>query len=293
MLSQLLKLYPDAILNPTPSQLKQESHFIFSLDNQIIALPNDSLSEQEKNLLTLFNHHQSRQPISFQGNQTWYQFLLGKTTQLPTKKINLRFIYLQIKSHESDSQISLWMTTLQEAFPPAHTWFQADEDLFCLVINNHNLDTSLIKSIEGLCQSLDSDFDTRTKFVVGLLHPLNHDLPIYFREEFTYVQSHINHLTSLATAFSSLLLQYQEVFTREGLVLLNPLKDLLSQHTEYRVVIEGLFDTYGNLSQTADKLYIHRNTLSYRIQKFYKETGFDLHYLPDLVICFLSLARYK
>lgn len=41
--------------------------------------------------------------------------------------------------------------------------------------------------------------------------------------------------------------------------------------------LEGFFECHGNLSQTANRLHIHRNTLSYRLDRIAAITRLDLN----------------
>lgn len=54
-----------------------------------------------------------------------------------------------------------------------------------------------------------------------------------------------------------------------------------NMNTEMSITIEELFKNNLNLTDTAAKLYIHRNTLLYRLDKIYKSTGFDLKKFED------------
>ena len=47
--------------------------------------------------------------------------------------------------------------------------------------------------------------------------------------------------------------------------------------------IETFFDNSLNLSETARKLYIHRNTLVYRLEKVQRAIGLDLRNFDDAV----------
>ena len=47
--------------------------------------------------------------------------------------------------------------------------------------------------------------------------------------------------------------------------------------------IETFFDNSLNLSETARKLYIHRNTLVYRLEKVQRTIGLDLRNFDDAV----------
>ena len=41
------------------------------------------------------------------------------------------------------------------------------------------------------------------------------------------------------------------------------------------IIIE-LWKNFGNISSAAKQLFMHRNTLQYRIEKFDEQTGFNL-----------------
>jgi carbohydrate diacid regulator len=49
----------------------------------------------------------------------------------------------------------------------------------------------------------------------------------------------------------------------------------------------------GNVSQTAEKLFIHRNTLQYRFRKIKEITGFDIYHIDDLVQLRLAVLQYR
>lgn len=57
--------------------------------------------------------------------------------------------------------------------------------------------------------------------------------------------------------------------------------------------INTLFDNGLNLAETARSLYVHRNTLVYRIEKFSKESGLDLRNFDDAVRCRLGMLITK
>lgn len=62
---------------------------------------------------------------------------------------------------------------------------------------------------------------------------------------------------------------------------------------EVELTIEEMFKNNLNLTDTSARLYIHRNTLLYRIDKIYKLTGFDLRKFEDSMIFKLAWLMYK
>lgn len=48
------------------------------------------------------------------------------------------------------------------------------------------------------------------------------------------------------------------------------------EHSDLMLTVDAFFENGMNISETARKLYMHRNTLIYRLNKIQKNTGFDL-----------------
>lgn len=79
-------------------------------------------------------------------------------------------------------------------------------------------------------------------------------------------------------------------------------KQLLGQIGDYSTVLsdkemlmtlETFFQMDCNVSETAKKLYIHRNTLLYRLDKIKQETGADVRSFGDAAIVKLTMLLYK
>lgn len=63
--------------------------------------------------------------------------------------------------------------------------------------------------------------------------------------------------------------------------------------SETILTLEHFFELNCNVSETAKQLYIHRNTLLYRLDKFKQETGFDVRLFSDAVLVKIALVLYK
>ncbi|MFD2671018.1 PucR family transcriptional regulator [Marinicrinis sediminis] len=62
---------------------------------------------------------------------------------------------------------------------------------------------------------------------------------------------------------------------------------------ETALTLEQFFQLDCNVSETAKKLYIHRNTLIYRLDKFKQETGLDVRKFHDAVLVKIAMLLYK
>lgn len=63
--------------------------------------------------------------------------------------------------------------------------------------------------------------------------------------------------------------------------------------TEMYLLLEQFFELDCNVSETAKSLYVHRNTLLYRLDKFKQETGLDVRNFNDAVLVQVALLLYK
>jgi sugar diacid utilization regulator len=62
---------------------------------------------------------------------------------------------------------------------------------------------------------------------------------------------------------------------------------------ETLTTLEHFFELDCNVSETAKRLYIHRNTLLYRLDKFKQETGLDVRRFHHAVLVKTALLLYK
>lgn len=63
--------------------------------------------------------------------------------------------------------------------------------------------------------------------------------------------------------------------------------------SEMITTLEHFFQLDCNVSETAKKLYIHRNTLLYRLDKFKQETGLDVRTFNHAVLVKIAMLLYK
>ena len=80
-----------------------------------------------------------------------------------------------------------------------------------------------------------------------------------------------------------------EMFLRE-VFKKNPI-DALDQETLF--TINKFFENNLNVSETARKLFVHRNTLVYRLEKIKKLTGLDLREFDDAITFKFALMVKK
>ena len=57
--------------------------------------------------------------------------------------------------------------------------------------------------------------------------------------------------------------------------------------------LQVYFEQNGSVAETAQKLFVHRNTLQYRFRQIKDLTGFDIHRVDDMVQLRLAVLQYQ
>ncbi len=151
----------------------------------------------------------------------------------------------------------------------------------------------------GIQEALSKELGVRTVIGVGTIVGHVRDLARAYKEAqvaievgkvFDTEKSIINYenlgigrlIYQLPTTLCEMFLQ--EVFKK------NPI-DSLDQETLY--TINKFFENNLNVSETARKLFVHRNTLVYRLEKIKKLTGLDLREFDDAITFKVALMVKK
>ncbi len=162
---------------------------------------------------------------------------------------------------------------------------QINDSSFAIVVQA--IPSPLEDTIEEILELLKFDLDINLNFLIGNKHTYDKETPSYFESEVDYLAiafDRINYITelyiqkTLKTAIKPEKL-YPQAF------------NLIENNPETKEMIQKLWETSTNIAQCASKLYLHRNTLIYRMDKFEKETQLDLKNQNDLLISYLLTLR--
>ena len=132
-------------------------------------------------------------------------------------------------------------------------------------------------------QLLQDDLGTKLYFYSGMTH--HNDSEISFEQEINLISS-LNH----KELYSSLYSQYVKAsLIRNGINnnLFSTVSSILNSDIETINLVKKLWHTQGNISQSASELYVHRNTLIYRIDRMKEMYFLDLKDPSVLLIAYL------
>ncbi|MGA9175489.1 MAG: helix-turn-helix domain-containing protein [Thermoactinomyces sp.] len=152
---------------------------------------------------------------------------------------------------------------------------------------------SLEKAAEDLCEVIASEAGT---WIRVLVHP-----PINHAHEAAHMWSELKRASNLSRIYyperqvmATWKLELEKLITqlddRAVSSFLQSFPSLaLLKEPEIEKTLKTLFEFDLNISETARHLYIHRNTLLYRLDRIKQETGYDVRSFADAVLVKIML----
>lgn len=273
---QLLAIYPDATVQPVPVQ-KPNMVCLSLASGKYLCINKNKLAERELALLELM-----LQPApATNANDDWSDYLLKATTQAPSVTATcFQLIHFTVRFTDDRHQHSAWLAAGRELFEDViHAAFVTDTTGYFLLATPFSRANQA--DLRGQLAMLDDDFYTSTHILIGSVHADATPLPaVYALERDLFPADPQNTITTVSEKLLPALVRQHQAELR---TLTNP--QMADDDTQQLIV--ALYETQGNVRQAAKQLFLHRNTLLYRIEKFERSSGFDLKNMADLVYCYL------
>ena len=138
--------------------------------------------------------------------------------------------------------------------------------------------------LSAMLTVFDNDFYSKTNIFIGNIWSVPSELYYEFKIE---QQLFASNSTDLIVSTSNSLLRFLVHSNADLAYYLKNLGSTVNTDKDIGKIIDKLFNNQGNVKKTADQLFMHRNTLSYKLKKFYEQTGFELKNMDDLLCCYV------
>jgi len=277
---ELLDWFPDGKILDQP--VDKEGYLSLPLSNyQWLLLEEASLSEREKQLVALLTKQE--QTISL---NPWYSYLIEGKGQAPQNFKKLQLVYCHL-SYFQQENLTSWLEMMGTLFPNCQTVLQVGAQDYIFVLQQDKY-TSVRSILMDTLEAVEYDFGVRLSIMLGQVwsqtgYQALSDLIKAERDLFKnwWRQGHQGFHT-----FSQLYLWSMG----ERIVDLRVIKEYLHQMTvdqdQIQEIILSLWENSAVLTKTAQQLYLHRNSLQYKIDKWEELTGLQLKELTDLTLCY-------
>jgi hypothetical protein len=254
----------------SPFSGKTDGNYVFNFDNQLYEIPIHTMTQSEYELLRIFS---GPIDLSHNYNIVWLDYLTGKTDVAPAVLPMHRLLFLQF---DKDFTVPTILRSVFEALLGKDIiLLSLHPQLFVIIecINSDEL-LNLAHYHDPLMVDLEVHFRI---FVSDVIHDITttkerfnwyvHLLPSIW----TYTPKHVLTQQELLVPYVTQHLAYQEkeIFISSILKSATSQPDLL--HT-----IKKLIEYEGNITLASKKMYMHRNTLQNRLEKFQQITQKDI-----------------
>lgn len=297
MFNQLSQIYPQAIicskLNPDPNYFwlkdpKEETY---------MGIPIIDLTEEEMKLLsTLFPlDGQHDLPASPSIIDEWRKFLLLNGPLPSSNASYVRLIYYSIPKFLGDFQFAEWQEVVRSLF---------SEEVLLIPFHKHRgviLEESMEMSITEVdlysaIEAFESDFFIKIHFYIGEYHPLNENLKLLFQLEQELLDLAIatfpeERIFTMEKIFAVYL--YKNIPSNQRNTLFSNITKVFEGDPELSKTIQTYIENQSNATLTAKQLFMHRNSLQYRIDKFIEKTKIDIKTFHGAFYAYLACLHFQ
>jgi hypothetical protein len=292
-----MPLYKNSILFSARPKQPSDEHYIFydqSLE-EWIGIHKKAITENELTLLkTLYELVEFPPPPLTSVTKEWYEYLF-LDGNLPFT--NLDSYFRMIQFHFSGDEID--QNEIELALKGFFTedviiiWKNSNSGM---VIEEKNKLSLNEQELITLASTVESDFYVKISFYIGKFYPFSTQLRMDFGEEQNFFSFALNNLgLKNIYTFERMFPSYIASTLNDAKIIkvYNQLAAVFLEDQELYLTIKVFLENNLNASLTAKKLYIHRNTLQYRIDKFVEKTGIQLKDFYGAFIVFLACTLFE
>ncbi|MGQ2375418.1 helix-turn-helix domain-containing protein [Companilactobacillus zhachilii] len=280
-LSKFLELYPDAQVVDSP--VYSDDLFNLLIEGHWICIEKKVLDERERFMFSLL----SKEDTDITLVNKWWNFLTGKLRKVPKIDTQVKIIQFKIEKTQSKEQSNQWLNVFKNTIDNVVDAFLVGKNTGILIQSRNKMNVE-ISNIRQMVELLDSDFYTNTKMYVGEPWEVNENLSDTFNQERHLFYSSM-HLKNNVNNLSTVILDFLIGNDLKNTPVFESLHKRIDIDASTSNMINVLYDCDSNITKASKLLYLHRNTLEYRIDKFFDVTGFNLKNHDDLILCFLLL----
>lgn len=296
MLENLMRHFKEALTttyNPNDTRFEWYQTEL----GQTFGILKSSLAEKEIELLsTLFHPVEMMNEDHFTPSQRkWFDYLFtdNKNIQspLPLEQATIRFYYFYLKQPIDDKK------SFEEAVQGIINsdlviWLSFSHGI---IIEEKPVITLEVESLKDLSDTLTTDFYVEPYLYIGQIQKNDADLKDKFSLEQNCFQtlhrsSNREKALTFYKALPLLIMNAHSSIKKD--ILSNQLIEAI-EDKELLHTIEAFLQSNLNASSTAKRLFIHRNSLQYRLEKLLEKTGLDIRIFSNAAFVFLAIMLVR
>ncbi|WP_010650147.1 PucR family transcriptional regulator [Oceanobacillus massiliensis] len=290
MQNTLKKLFSTFLIFDELEEIPDNYQWYLTDSNQIIGIHKDELGEKDSAILSAFLlPYDLNIPKPTKLERIWKKRITAPAPeQAEMTGQAFRFIYFHFKKDQIEP--SIFKETIKEFYSsPAAVMWESEHEGIIIEQQDSQLEEHI--SYEQISDTLMSDLYVKIKFFEG---PFLHDytnLTDHYTSIIESARSAFNYTEKSAVSYVDAIpfeLIDEISPTKRKRITQLILKDFMDDE-DFLQTIRTFIQCNLNVSVTAKKLYMHRNSLQYRIDKFHEKTGIDVRQFEQAVTVYLAL----
>jgi DNA-binding PucR family transcriptional regulator len=291
MLNKLKMHYKKSIT----TDLSQQTGYLWFIttDGEPFGIKRSVLAESEVQLLqSMFDKYEIETSLTYNSSQIkWKKILSGEHTI--NEQSFYRFIHFFSKQPITDH--TAFTEAVNGLFPEEAVLLLNEDSKSGVIIETSKQDYN-DTPYEALKDMLSTDFYIDLSVYIGLFnYDQNKAKQIYEHERnnFLTVKGSLppRSIYTISDILPSILLHEASTETKETLT--DMLAEWLEDDKETINTIKVFVECNMNISLAAKKLYIHRNSLQYRVDKFFDKTGIDVKQFKNALAVYMAILSLE
>ncbi|UOR13229.1 PucR family transcriptional regulator [Halobacillus amylolyticus] len=294
-IDQLKQLYPSLIvIKPGEQKPSEQFQFFQTPEEQIVGILKSDVNKRETQLLHLFlTPIESKEVTETDRERDWIRFIRVQSNELNVdpQPQRYRFVFFSLSDHSLE--LDTFQEALQSLFPKVMPliWENNHEGVIIEEVMEEGQETI---SFQTIIDVLMSDFYTKIHFYISDFEQNIGDAPRLFQWAKKCFHISMKHRIGPVTIFQDVVpFLYIEAMPEEERALIShALLASVRADRELLQTIRVFLEAGSNVTLAAKKLYMHRNSLQYRVDKFIEKTGVDIKQFQGAVITYLTLIEW-
>ncbi|UXH45870.1 helix-turn-helix domain-containing protein [Rossellomorea vietnamensis] len=297
MFTSLRKKYPGAIIqHHYPTSLESTKvWFTNEQEDEYIGIDQSEISQPELDLLYCLFQEITPSPGSVNDSHDsaeWYHYLLENGPVPSMHDGEFRIIQFSLKEGREQLQLR---EAFQHLLPHGTILIFLSDRMGLLIERKHEwmMDEEQLQSISHV---IESDFFVSPSFYIGQFHDADSHFPAFFaheRELFSFSgtihkQAFIQSAVTVLPEFT--LHHFPHAWEEH---FFKKVADFFSEDPEQIHTIRAFLENQSNISQTAKTLFMHRNSVQYRIDKFIERTNIDIKSFQGGILAYFACLSFQ
>lgn len=292
MMNKLKKLFPSLRINEEVEDLHADYKWYTTQSNEIIGISEDELTNKDKLILSAFlQPYDTNFPRQTEREIKWRKRIFeDHMNEINSFNHRYRFVHFHIDQSQIDPITFKEAITQLFAKEIAIIWENEREGIIVEEVHENEEPISYTQIIDLLM----SDLYVKISFFVGQFQHSIKQIKSYYHSVISSANIAIQYAKTPVTTYLDIIpyILIDQADEKVRYDICSILKEL--QHDDETLkMIETFINCNLNISETAKQLYMHRNSLQYRLDKLIEITNIDIRQFHDAMAAYFALLSIK